>query len=510
MNFKTKIAYTAVLATLGMAAGSAQAAYLSEDGTGQVLIYPYYTVQNGFDTYVSVVNTTSSAKAVKVRFIEGKASWEVLDFNLYLSPFDVWAGAVTATTDGAKLVVTDTSCTAPMIPGSVDFRNLAYAGKDSYENAMSRVREGYVEIIEMGVPEFVIAKNMTNPLVPITFAASVTHNPATGKPVDCAWVNSQWALNSGAGTANLNVNAPSGGLTGSGTLINVAQGVDYSYDPTAIEDFSNAVTLHSLPGSTSPSLANAKNESLVVSSEGSLRRAIFTQWNNTTGGLADNSARGRNAINAVLMRSNVLNEYITDPAINAGTDWVVTFPTKRLNVGVLAATAPFLKAWGDLVVAPFYTDEVAAGQSVDANWRACEQVEVTIYDREENAKSTGIDFSPSTTPKPTLCKEANIITFKGGNVLGSLNLNRNLPDVFSSGWMDLSLYNATDANTNHVLSGNTEAISTVNTVAANVTYTGLPVVGFAVEKYVNGSVGGLLSNYGGSFAHKYKRTYLVN
>jgi hypothetical protein len=34
-------------------------------------------------------------------------------------------------------------------------------------------------------------------------------------------------------------------------------------------------------------------------------------------------------------------------------------------------------------------------------------------------------------------------------------------------------------------------------------YIGLPVTGFAVEKYVNGNVGGVLSNYGGSFIHKY-------
>ena len=513
MNFKTKIAYTAVLATLGMVAGSAQAAYLSEDGTGQVLIYPYYTVQNGFDTYVSVVNTTSSAKAVKVRFIEGKASWEVLDFNLYLSPYDVWTAAVTATTDGAKLVTTDTSCTAPMIPGSVNFRNLAYSGKDSYENAMSRVREGYVEIIEMGVPEGVTKNNQTNPLVPITFAASVTHNPATGRPVDCAWVNTQWALSSSAGTGNLNVNAPIGGLMGSGTLINVPQGVDYTYDPTAIEDFSNSTALHSLPGSTSPSLSSAKNESLSVSSEGSTRRTIVTTWLDMVGSttVPDTAARGRNAINAILMRSNVMNEYIVDPAINSGTDWVVTFPTKRLNVGMLAATSPFINSWGDKPAGslPSFTDEVAAGLSVDANWKACEQVEINIYDREEYVKSGGIDFSPSTTPKPTLCKEANVITFKDSNVLGSLNLSKNLADVFVSGWANLSLYNDGDTNTNHILATGTST-STVNNANASVTYTGLPVVGFAVEKYVNGNVGGMVSNYGGSYAHKYQRTYLVS
>ena len=49
---------------------------------------------NAFNTYVSVVNTTDVVKVVKVRFREGKNSREVLDFNLYLSPNDVWTGAV--------------------------------------------------------------------------------------------------------------------------------------------------------------------------------------------------------------------------------------------------------------------------------------------------------------------------------------------------------------------------------------------------------------------------------
>ena len=44
---------------------------------------------------MSVVNTTASTKAVKVRFREGKNSAEVLDFNVFLSPFDVWTASIT-------------------------------------------------------------------------------------------------------------------------------------------------------------------------------------------------------------------------------------------------------------------------------------------------------------------------------------------------------------------------------------------------------------------------------
>ena len=108
-TFKRKTFYTAVLAAMGAlgVTGSANAVQLSQDGTGAVLIYPYYTVRTAgfgpYNTYLNVVNTTSIAKVVKVRFLEGKNSREVLDFNLWLSPNDVWAGAVSATAAGAKL-----------------------------------------------------------------------------------------------------------------------------------------------------------------------------------------------------------------------------------------------------------------------------------------------------------------------------------------------------------------------------------------------------------------------
>src|SRR5690606_14660291 len=111
-------------------ANVATAVNINPDGLGQVLVYPYYTVRNDQATLVSVVNTTDETKAVKVRFLEALNSREVLDFNLYLSPFDVWTGAIVATANGAQLQVTDTSCTVPGIETqpdqAEDFRNFAY------------------------------------------------------------------------------------------------------------------------------------------------------------------------------------------------------------------------------------------------------------------------------------------------------------------------------------------------------------------------------------------------
>jgi hypothetical protein len=96
---KRKLLPVAVAAGL-TAAGSAHAVFVNPEGTGQALIYPFYTVEGGHDTYINLVNTTNQTKAIKVRFVESMNSVEVLDFNLYLSPFDHWSAVVTRDPDG--------------------------------------------------------------------------------------------------------------------------------------------------------------------------------------------------------------------------------------------------------------------------------------------------------------------------------------------------------------------------------------------------------------------------
>jgi len=116
MNRKNLTA--AVLAGLAGAAGiaaTAQAVNLNPDGLGQVLVYPYYTANDGNTTILSVVNTTDNAKAVKVRFLEGFNSREVLDFNLYLSHHDVWVAAI-AQSDVSNPVVSYETDTFLVIP----------------------------------------------------------------------------------------------------------------------------------------------------------------------------------------------------------------------------------------------------------------------------------------------------------------------------------------------------------------------------------------------------------
>ncbi len=88
---------------LALAVGSVTAAagtgvnaamYINDLGTGETLLFPFYTAENGNNTLINIANATNDHKAVKVRMIEAQKSQEVLDFNLYLSPQDQFSFAI--------------------------------------------------------------------------------------------------------------------------------------------------------------------------------------------------------------------------------------------------------------------------------------------------------------------------------------------------------------------------------------------------------------------------------
>ena len=113
---KNLISLAVAASVLGGAAVQA-GQYVNPDNTGQVLLFPFYNADNGNSTNMHIANTTGKAKAVKIRFVEHKNSDEVLDFNLYLSPYDHFAFAVIADPNGtgAAILTRDNSCTVPAL-----------------------------------------------------------------------------------------------------------------------------------------------------------------------------------------------------------------------------------------------------------------------------------------------------------------------------------------------------------------------------------------------------------
>ena len=158
-----------------------------------------------FTSLLSVVNSTASAKAVKVRFLEGKNSREVLDFNLYLSRRTCGLPRSSRPPTGAALYMPDLSCTTPGNPGAAAtaFVNYAYTGSaaDGADTSLDRTREGYVEIIEMGDVSSIASTTFDDGHPLLAFRPS--RRPTTSRTLRPTRV------------------AGSGGLFGSMTLINV-------------------------------------------------------------------------------------------------------------------------------------------------------------------------------------------------------------------------------------------------------------------------------------------------
>ena len=143
----------ALLVCLAFAASAASAVALNPRGTGQVLIYPYYTVNRGQDTLFTLVNSSDTAKVARVRFLEGYDGRTVFATYVFLSAHDVWTAAITQVADdgGAKVVTADASCTFPAMPThTAPFTGDDFTGAnaDTGPTSITRTREGSIEVIE--------------------------------------------------------------------------------------------------------------------------------------------------------------------------------------------------------------------------------------------------------------------------------------------------------------------------------------------------------------------------
>ena len=435
---------------------SGNAANLNHKGTGQVLIYPYYTVNNNLNTLLSVVNTTSDVKALKVRFLESDNGQAVLSFNLYLGPFDVWTSAVFIDSDtvnsntGADLTSSDTSCTPfladpqPLLP----FAFTLDPGSDNEE----REREGHVLIAEMGV----VSDPVLGPAATAVFG--VQNNCAA---LQDAWlVGNQWDTD-----PNQGISAATGGLIGQGMIIDVAEGTAISYQAEAIDNFyADGGFNQTGPGDIEPLWASAEPRSVIVDSG----EAIVSNWSN-----------GEDAISALFMHNTVLNEYTIASGIEAQTEWVLTFPTKSMYVNDSEARAPF--------------NTVFAGPE-----GACELINpaFTFFNRESESPDLGAVDIPV---QPLLCWETNVLNFNTADsgpysIFGSNNdLNYQAP--YESGWFKLDFSRA----------------GSITDTDNRYTYTGYPVTGFSVQKYTNANAQpGLLAQYATLFNHTYTRSVFLN
>ena len=436
-------------AAVAIAAGSTAYAqqHNNSENTGQVLMFPYYNVENSSNTYMHIHNTTGEAKAVKVRFMEFKNSAVVLEFNVYLGPYDVFPMALASTPEGGAAVLTnDNTCTIPELgtanapydgtkselsDGSIVRTQpfVPYQYSTDVADGLDRTLVGHAEVIEMGV---------------VSNTVDVT---------DCSDLKDLWNTGAWATNTATNVTAPTGGLGGSSFFINPALAYSTTISPVAIADWAKVgVNYHKGPGTLSPELTEGVAKATIYDGEDYVELDYSLQANG-----------GALAATAVMATAEVNNEVQVEDFLAAETDWVLTFPTKKYFTNGTVASAPFTEVY----------------DGTEAKNVACEPVNLTQFNRESTAGDASGTFVPSSSAvEGTLCNAVSVVSFAPSSAL----LNTDTTAVgfpFQSGWASMGFEQKLPADDN------------------GVTVEGLPVIGFATTRIVNGPM-----SYGYATEHK--------
>ncbi len=345
---------------------------VNTDGIGHINIVPYYSVQNGNDTYINIVNTdTRNAKAVKVRFRSASNSDDVFDITVLMSPGDVWAAAITRGENGLpKLVTNDKSCTLPNNVSGASFVTARLNQALTDAQKATEVSEGYVEILNMADIPPVTTVDASSLFESIKHVSGVPRN-CNSAAVNALFNDSTAYGPAGtSGTAqNKGLEVPTTGLMTNWTIINVPKASSYTGAATAVEareaaggtaGYGNIVLF---PQAATPvTVANARlftsdpllrggvaDNSVAASGTPALPTAATSavapaQYDfpdlstpylnadlaNLPDGVATRNQAG--ALTAALAVTSVTNEYVTDVGLLAKTDWIFSMPTRRYNV----------------------------------------------------------------------------------------------------------------------------------------------------------------------------------
>jgi hypothetical protein len=511
---------------------SAQAVVLSQDTTGQVLLYPYYNVNEGNTTFLSVTNTRDVAKAIKVRFREGVGGESVFDFSLYLSPRDVWVGVIHQQAGVVKLAVpADTSCSVPdaatLEASSFSSMRIDTAydpdgdGTQSADEILARLSEGHIEIIEMAelpsnngsgdIADAVIHDNSVFPATPIdcSVATTFTATADLGAILDAGIVT--------ASGISQDFASPGGGLYGEAAIFNAGSGIYFPYNASALKQFAaspiwwpqntqpftaveGADAGHDSAGNAIANYRTADNGTTLPQADGTLNIDLpdlstpttaevsadsaayhIISSDTTTGAPAINSGSFGGAVaggdRAMDDKASAVTAALTGHTIMStyltsddfATDWITTFPTRYTKVSD-----------NDIepVLAPFTSNEAATSGT------ACHELVMVYSNRETRYNPFYSDVGVMGPPPPryTLCYEVNVQAindsgpvdgFSAATSSKAVRFNVPLGASFSEGWasVDLSAYSATPA------------VGSVPEVVR-----GLPVVGFtAVADMVLGT-----------------------
>ena len=540
-NAKGNLVGTGVAGNEKMSAVSATDFALSEGGAGHILLVPYFTSQHKNMSVLHVVNTdTINGKALKVRFRGAANSDDILDFTVFLSPGDVWTGAVQANDQGSYFRTNDKSCTLPDIRNKdIQFvtARLNTSGWDAGKIA-SNTKEGYVEILNLAdIPsDSYYGKSGDAQSALYTTTKHVGGVAPCDSTILEKTLNQAGNLSTEAQLAAFGFNTPTGGLTGDWYILNVDQTTTFSGAATAIKAVASAAN----PVSARANYVLFPQDNVAVGSGDGLTAdplmlSKYADKNNKIGQgplitpvnydfpdlstpyvltpdtTGVNAAKQAYLLTKAVARSAASNQYATDSIIQAKTDWVFSMPTRRYSVGANYAAKQAddnyrvfnlgVNVNGQLAAAPQTAAPVGttpvqvaaelnyfngSNTTVDKDGNICvTSASSTFYDREEQKQTSGAIISPGNVTSVAFCGEVSVLSFKdsGNSVLGATVARSNIgAGIYENGWGNINV----TTKGSHVI-GN------------------IPLMGASFIKMTNS--GGLANNFSGTYGITWPHRY---
>jgi len=489
---------------------------------GDLALVPYYTVENGFNSGIHIINTTAKTQVVKLRYRRGSDSMDSLDFNLIMSPKDEWVGSIQRDDDDRIFVQTaDTTCTAPAATDGKFF--MPDTGSNTtVVNFREGADEGYIEVIGMG--------QTVNELQPI--AVSAKH--ASGVPKDCADVRRNFFRVSSVGDVTENgVHLPALTANGKpGTTCALVVGDPTTYPACGVSGFEStqagALSVNYFSrdsdggleyGSNAVHIDNFNDCAMITNQEVIVAGAtdplgyLFPDLDGGSPGYAcaglaagvDNRGFYDAQVRLDLGQTSIINDWSTNTSssFEVTTDWVVTLPGQYTMTNIEAFIASLLSPLLPCKANVCDFRDLPVGLSI------------TYYDREEGdftPEEGDLVVSPAINVAPSgaqLLNEVNVIEWSNGSnepVLGSNYAVSFQPALDNadqqSGWAELTV-SPTALKNQSVWSFTAPGVADPNVPGAPiaVTNTAVPIIGMAVWQRNFGD--NAAANYGRAVDHAY-------
>lgn len=459
----TKLA-GAALGLLALAAGTppAQAVYVNPDGIGQVLLFPYYTVQSGQSTLLTLSNGSARGKIVQLNFREGYNGRLALSIDVVLAPKDTWTANVFAPSEdgGAAVTTSDTGCTIPALPTvssgasarlQASFTDVDFSGlnADGGSAQLSRTREGYIEVVERAELDGALAEAVVGGRC----QAFQPLPPEADSP---------------------DILPPAGALRGSFAIVDVPQGTLLGGNATALEGFATKP----LYLNNNTRLENV--DTLALPDNGTAEVVAQIDLGGRLLNIPFPAARKLEALSAVLMTDALRSDYSSETGLGSSTAWVLSAPTKRFHTDLQRhrnGLAPYLRFFNE-----------------SEDRASCVRFDALLLDRDglpQNLTAETGQPPPRQRPAHALCYATDVVAI-GSSTQTPVGSSQLLTRVEAT--------NALAQNGVLHLQLGFNSIRTARTnlelIADQLALVGLPVITLQAQKYINGNVTpGMLANY---------------